>query len=70
MISFQCPVPRQSLAASAWERASASVLAAMMKSLRCSPLILWVYQVTVVLPTRSELPGDGLPPLPARRDVS
>src|SRR5690606_31340988 len=31
-------------------RASSSVRAAMIKSLRCRPPILWVHQVTVTLP--------------------
>ena len=37
--------------------ATSSVLAAMMKSLRCRPLIEWLHQVTVTLPHSVSSPG-------------
>ena len=36
---------------------SEPVRAAMMKSLRCSPLIEWLHQVTVTLPHSMSRPG-------------
>jgi hypothetical protein len=36
---------------------SLSVLAAMMKSLRCSPLIAWVHQETVTFPYSVRMAG-------------
>ena len=36
---------------------SPSVRAAMMKSLRCKPPILWVHQLTVTLPHSSKIAG-------------